>query len=116
MTPIYLNNTQATKAEINGFFNSLWGGIFEMSFPNTSKAAGSFMIGKGRVANISSSPKQQLLDIAKNINKMQESQQVEGQMEMTSDASEEFSADVNWAMQEDELWSRDFWGNTLGVT
>ena len=116
MTPIYLNNTQATKAEMNGFFNSLWGGIFEMAFPNTSKAAGSLMIGKGRVANISSSPKQQILDIAKNINKMQESRQVEGQMEMTSDASEEFSADVGWAMQEDELWSRDFWGHTLGVT
>jgi len=116
MTPIYLNNTQATKAEVNGFFNSLWGGIFEFAFPNTSKAAGSFMIGKGRVANISSSPKKQILDIAKNINKMQESKQVEGQMEMTSDASEEFSADVGWAMQEDELWSRDFWGNTLGVT
>ena len=116
LTPIYLNNTQSTKAEINGFFNSLWGGIFEFAFPHTSKAAGSLMMGKGRVVNISSSPKQQLRDIAAQINKMQESKKVEGKMELTSDASEEFSANVGWAMREDSIGDRDFWGNTLGVT
>ena len=116
LAPIYLNNTQATEAEINGFFNSLMGGIFEFAFPNTAKASGALMMGKGMVGNISSSPKQQILDIAGAIDRMQNSEKVEGMMELTSDASDEFSGATGWAMQEDTLGDRDFWGNTLGVT
>lgn len=126
MTPIYLNNVEATKAEVNGFFNSLMGGIFEMTFPNTSKAAGDLRIGLNLLpgmptgttisANIGSSPKEQIRDIAQLTNEMIESKNVEGTLQLTSDASDEFSSLVGWSMKEDGLGDRDFWGNTIGVT
>jgi hypothetical protein len=116
LTPLYLNNTEATAQEQNGFFNSLMGSIYEWTFPNTSKAAGSAMMGNYIAYNISSSPRQQLMDIASTLNEFQESEKTEKGLEINQPAAQEFEQKVNWAMEGPGLDDRDFWGETIGTT
>ena len=127
LTPLYLNNQIATRQEQNGGWNSIWSGITSMVLPNTSKAMGEVPFSQMNIisplvgddglfdANITS-PKETLKTISSEISKMQKQLPEGGKLEITKKQEEGFQDLVDYGFTEDDLWSRDFWGHTVGVT
>lgn len=127
LTPLYLNNQIATRQEQNGFYNSIWSGITSMVLPNISKAMGEVPFSQMNIisplvgddglfdANITS-PKETLKTLSGEISKMQKQLPEGGKLEITKKQEEGFQDLVDYGFTEDSLWSRDFWGHTVGVT